>query len=126
VDITVRHVYCGNKNCIGVEATSLKIPPRLIVIEDVWDVPSSVIEDAFIGLISHETIEWLLVALFPKELLLLHDLIGSRQIIKDYMGNADGIVIKNKFVMPEAWKSMDKKDFTGGLECPRKLRKVMV
>ena len=59
--ITVRPIRCGNRNCIGLEGYVYgSYPPKLIVIEDVWDLPQETIEKAMAGLISHETIEWIL------------------------------------------------------------------
>lgn len=96
MDVTIEPVYCGNKNCIGLRGYEYgKKPPRTIIIEDVWNLPSQVIENAMVGLISHETIEFLNICLVPEEIRgNIHDLIGSGQEIEDYIGNADGLVFK--------------------------------
>ena len=69
-------------------------PPRLIVIEDVWDLPQETIEEAMVGLISHETIEWILAKWEAEgeieEFLDLHDLIGELTF-QDYVKNVDGL-----------------------------------
>ena len=95
--ITVRPIRCGNRNCIGLEGYVYgSYPPKLIVIEDVWDLPQETIEKAMAGLISHETIEWIL-AKWEAEgaipfFLDLHDLIGKPSF-EDYTRNVDGLPI---------------------------------
>ena len=93
--ITIRPVRCGNRNCIGLMPYEYgTTPPRLIVIEDVWDLPQETIEEAMVGLISHETIEWILAKWEAKgeieEFLDLHDLIGELTF-QDYVKNVDGL-----------------------------------
>ncbi|HDH44635.1 MAG TPA: hypothetical protein ENG66_04515 [Thermococcus sp.] len=94
--ITIRPVKCGNRNCIGLVSFHYKMRriPRLIVIEDVWDIPVELLEEAIVGLISHETIEWILATWelqgkVPR-FLDLHNLLGQLTI-KDYCGNTDGL-----------------------------------
>ncbi len=71
---------------------------NIIVIEDKWTVKSKAIEDAIEGLISHETVEWLLTNIpeVKKSLTCIHDIIGIRQKIRDYTRNTDGIVWNRK------------------------------
>jgi hypothetical protein len=65
----------------------------VIVIEDIWTVGGSVIEAALPGLLSHEVVEYLVneiedVKDYPL-LCGLHDLIGTQQTVKNYVGNTD-------------------------------------
>jgi len=73
------------------------VPKRLIVIEDIWDLPQETIEKIMVGVISHETIEWILAKWEAngeiEEFLDLHDLIGKLSL-EDYIGNLDGLPIK--------------------------------
>lgn len=78
---------CGNENCI-------KVWEGEIWIEDSWTLNQSTIQKAIVGLISHETIEWVLEKITPLED--IHSLIGSHQKIEDYIGNTDGIVYPKK------------------------------
>ena len=95
MDIKIKQVFCGNKNCIGLEGWDYgKKPKRQIIIEDVWDEPVEIIENAMPGLISHETIEHLTYCILSKdEEANIHELIGSGQETKDYAKNTDGLVI---------------------------------
>jgi hypothetical protein len=96
LDVTIEPVYCRNKNCIGLRGYEYgKKPPRTIVIEDTWDLSNEVIENAMVGLISHETIEYLVHCLEEEDCVDLHELIGSGQEVSDYIGNTDGLVFKS-------------------------------
>lgn len=97
MDLTIKPIFCGNKNCIGLDWYCYgKIPPRQIIIEDEWELPLDVVEKAIAGLISHETIEFLAIKLNPTVLENLHDLTGKRQKVSDYAGNTNGIVCKRR------------------------------
>ena len=93
-DIVISPNMCGNKNCIGLLPCYFgEIPPRVIQIEDEWNAPIEEIEEAMIGLISHETIEWLIVEEEEQQREVfgdLHDLIGKTELT-DYIGNSDGL-----------------------------------
>ena len=100
MNIIISEVTCGNRNCIGVEPYCTKPPNPNIIIEDYWDLPQAVIEDSMIGLVSHETIEWLLSnILFNEDYFSIHDLIGTVSKIEQYIGNYDGLVITNKLLL---------------------------
>jgi len=100
MDITIRSNFCGNKSCIGVDHEyvedtrygRIELIPR-IVIEDVWEEPVEVIERAMVGLISHETIEYLLFVIESGSSSNMHDLIGKEQSTESYLDNTDGIVL---------------------------------
>lgn len=94
--ITISPVYCGNNNCIS--AGSYTEGKNIIVIEDKWTVKQKTIEEAIEGLISHETIEWLLTKIseIKDTIVCLHDIVGSKQKVRDYVGNTDGIVWNRK------------------------------
>jgi len=114
MDLTISKNFCGNKSCIGLMPFGFgQKPKRLIIIEDEWVESREIIEDAIIGLISHETIEFLLAQMdyeiiftsrgLHKEnlnrlalIMDIHQLIGEGQTVKDYCGNHDGIVETNR------------------------------
>jgi len=94
MDLSISPVQCGNRNCIGIIGRSYpQIPKAQIVIEDTWDVSESEIEDSIVGQISHETVEYLVIKLEPTLSADLHAILGEGQESKDYVGNADGIVL---------------------------------
>ncbi len=76
-------------------------PQPIIVIEDEWDVPQEVIEKAIVGLISHETIEWILAKMeaegeIPDSFLIdIHSLIGTLSI-EDYVNEESGLPLKER------------------------------
>lgn len=99
MNIIISDTKCGNSNCIGVEAYGWKKPPNPnIIIEDTWDIPQELIEEAMVGLISHETIEWLIHTMFFHSDLNsdIHDLIGNNQTFKEYAKTQNGIVIRKR------------------------------
>jgi hypothetical protein len=93
LDLAISPNRCETKNCIGVEGST-------IVIENVWTLKESVIEEAMVGLLSHETIEYLLMDNKEindhKSAISIHDLIGWHQKVKDYVFNTDGLVCTKK------------------------------
>jgi hypothetical protein len=96
LDLKIKPIYCGNKNCIGVDVEDGHLE-RAIAIEDKWTVEQSVIEDAMPGMVSHETVEYLgSTFLYPEDLFDLHSLLGTMQDVEDYVGNDDGIVFKRR------------------------------
>ena len=99
MDVTISPNFCGNKSCIGLMGFNfVQKPKRLIVIEDEWVEPQEIIEDAIVGLISHETIEFLIseIEFEAGDIWDIHDLIGKGQTTEDYRGNLDGIVEINR------------------------------
>src|SRR4030042_2737057 len=94
MDLMISSVRCGNRNCIGVIGRVYpQIPKAQIVIEDVWDFAENIIENSIVGIISHETVEYLLDKLELRLLPDLHAILGHSQEIKDYIENTDGIVL---------------------------------
>jgi len=96
---------CGNKNCIGILGSAYgHVPEDTIIIEDLWDTPVKVMyrlsdeetEEAMVGLLSHETVEYLLLKLHPELLCDLHTILGHGQEVENYVSNADGIVLGHK------------------------------
>lgn len=101
MDLAISPIQCGNRNCIGVIGKPYpQIPKAQIVIEDTWDVGEDQIENSIVGLISHETVEYLLLKLEPRLLSDLHAIVGHGQEIQDYMENTDGIVLGKCAVKP--------------------------
>lgn len=95
MDITIEPIFCGNKNCIGLKGFNFVVKPQpIIVIEDVWDCPQKIIEKAIVGMISHETIEYLIAETEVEagDIWDVHDLIGKGQRVRDYIDNLDGLV----------------------------------
>ena len=102
MNVVISEIMCGNPNCIGVEPYGVKPPKPNIIIEDVWDLPQTVIEKAMVGLISHETIEYLLANIlfnYPK-FWNLHGLIGSGQSFEEYAKSMDGLIVVQKQSVP--------------------------
>jgi len=77
-----------------------KGPKPLIIIGDKWDISEEIIEQSIVGLLSHETVEFLIFKfqgpshpVYVQDLPNIHNLIGENQQIVDYVENTNGIVI---------------------------------
>ena len=86
MDLTISTNLCGNPNCIGIGPFGTEGPKRLITIEGVWTLQQLTIEKAIVGLLSHETIEYLVWKFVDDN---IHQLLGecnTSQYIKAYHG----------------------------------------
>ena len=90
MDLVIRDVMCGNKNCIGV--SNLSVKPE-IIIEDKWTLPQRVIENAIEGLVSHEKIEWILLSWGIDYSSDLHNIL-NKCTFKDYYKHKDGLPLE--------------------------------
>ncbi|MGD6852394.1 MAG: hypothetical protein ACQCN6_10085 [Candidatus Bathyarchaeia archaeon] len=87
IQIIPNHWEDGHDN-IGIDCTTQEV----MTIEGKWKASQPLIERTIVGILSHETIEYMLF----NERNSIHYLLGSRQTTKDYEGQNHGLVFSKR------------------------------